>query len=333
MPILLNETVPNHPDMNKITIGSSCYGRMLQTIKFNNFNLLYVILIAVFLMLCSCATKDKYDAMQKALSDFVKDKDANIGIAVIIDGNDTVAVNGNKDFPMLSVYKFPIAMAFAEKCRQNNLSSDFPMAILPEDLHADTYSPMTEKIVASGKVFTDTLRMPAIELLGYMLQQSDNNASDIVLHYVNGPENVERYLRGIGINDVNVRSSEAEMHADNSLCYTNSATPIGMASLMDKFCSESDDSISIDIKRLMQTCGTGKNRLPKPIKNAVIGHKTGTGFVLPGGRLMAVNDAGYVCLPDGHRYSIAVFIENSGLDMPQTEDLIAQISNIVLTLL
>lgn len=317
--------------MNKIRVTSTYNGRILQAVGTRRFNALHILLITVFLMLGSCAPKDKYDTMRKELSVFIEGKDANIGVAVIIDGNDTVAVNGNKEFPMLSVYKFPIALAFAEHCRQNNLSSDFPIAILPEDLHADTYSPMTEKILASGKVVTDTLRMPAIELLGYMLQQSDNNASDIVLRYVNGPEYVERYLHGIGINDVNVRSSEAEMHADNSLCYANSATPIGMASLMDKFCSEFDDSISVDIKRLMQTCETGKNRLPKPIKNAVIGHKTGTGFVLPSGRLMAVNDAGYVCMPDGHHYSIAVFIENSGLDMPQTEDLIAQISKIVLT--
>lgn len=45
---------------------------------------------------------------------------------------------------------------------------------------------------------------------------------------------------------------------------------------------------------------------------------------------MAVNDAGYVHLPDGRRYTIAVFIENSAYDMPSTEALIAQISRIVL---
>ncbi len=63
--------------------------------------------------------------------------------------------------------------------------------------------------------------------------------------------------------------------------------------------------------------------------NAVIGHKTGTAFKLPGGRIMAVNDAGYVHLPNGHRYSIAVFIENPGYDMEQTETLIAEISQII----
>ncbi len=44
---------------------------------------------------------------------------------------------------------------------------------------------------------------------------------------------------------------------------------------------------------------------------------------------VAVNDVGYVHLPNGRHYSIAVFIENSGYDMEQTEDLISKISEIV----
>lgn len=279
----------------------------------------------------SVASKGRYVAMQKTLADFIGGKDAKIGVAVIIDGIDTVAVNGNREFPMLSVYKFPIALSLADHYRRNNLPLDFPIAILPEDLHLDTYSPMTEKILKSSQLTTDTLMMPTREVLAYMLQQSDNNASDIVLKGLRGAENVQRYLSRIGISGVKVSNSEEEMHDDNSRCYANSATPIGMATLMDKFDKDFNDSISLDIKKLMENCETGRERLVKPLTKAVVGHKTGTGFTLPTGRLMAVNDAGYVHLPDGRRYSIAVFIEDSGYDMPQTEEIIAQISKIVLT--
>jgi len=292
-------------------------------------NVLLVLIVSA--LLCACSTHAKYATLQKSLATFVEDKDANIGIAVIIDGIDTVAINGSKEFPMLSVYKFPIALALAEHYRQNNLPLDYPIAILPKDLHPDTYSPMTEKILSSSVLVTDTLMMPTTELLGYMLEQSDNNASDIVLRDVNGAGYVERYLNQIGINDVHVRNSEAEMHSDNSLCKTNSSTPIAMAALMDKFDREFNDSLSCEIKQMMETCATGTNRLAKPLMatNVIIGHKTGTGFILPNGRIMAVNDAGYVHLPNGHRYSIAVFIENSGYDMNHTEALIAEISQIV----
>jgi len=269
--------------------------------------------------------------LQKDLSEFVKDKDAKIGIAVIIDGTDTVAVNGDKVFPMLSVYKFPIALALAEHYRQNDLTLADSIAIVPEDLYPDTYSPMTEKILASSLMTTDTLRKPTIELLAYMIQNSDNNASDIILKTVGGAEYVDKYLNGLGIKNVNVKNSEKDMYHDNALCYDNSATPIAMAALIDRFDREFKGPISIGIKRLMETCGTGTDRLAKPIvaTNAVIGHKTGTGFLMPDGRLMAVNDVGYVHLPNGHRYSITVFIENSGYDMTRTEELIAEISQIV----
>lgn len=291
------------------------------------------IILMLCAMLCACTSQAGYDNLQKSLSEFTADKDATIGIAVIIDGKDTVAVNGNRHFPMLSVYKFPIAVALSLHYRENNLSLDYPVAIMPEDLHPDTYSPMTEKILASSRISTDTLRMPTRELLSYMLRQSDNNASDIILKAIGDRTYVERLLLSQGVSDIKVKNSEAEMHADNSLCYANSATPLGMVRLVDKFQRDYTDPISLGIKRLMETCHTGADRLAKPFAptNVVIGHKTGTGFTLPDGRLMAVNDVGYVRLPDGRNYSIAVFIENSGYDMAHTEALIAEISEIVWT--
>ena len=48
-------------------------------------------------------------AIENALQDYVMGKDARIGVAVIINGKDTVSVNGNRDFPMMSVVKFPLA--------------------------------------------------------------------------------------------------------------------------------------------------------------------------------------------------------------------------------
>lgn len=288
-----------------------------------------ILILTVFAVLAgTCSKTDKYHSLQKELTEFVSGKDARIGIAVIIDQNDTVTVNGNEAFPMLSVYKFPIALALAEDYRLNNLSFEQPVRIYKEDLHLDTYSPMTEKILASSKMITDSLHMTTRELLTYMLQQSDNNASDIILKKTGGAQAIDHYLAGIGADGINVKNSEDEMHIDQSLCYCNSATPLAMASLMDKFDREYNDPLSVEIKQIMESCSTGTNRLAKPLleTDAAIGHKTGTGFILSDGRLMAVNDAGYVHLPDGHRYSIAVFIENSGYDMTETEALIATIS-------
>ena len=252
--------------------------------------------------------------------------DANIGIAVIIDRKDTVEVNGNRAFPMLSVYKFPIAVALGDYLRMSSELSPDILTITPTDLKPATYSPMREKYEGE-----DTIQLPLYDIMAYALQQSDNNASDILLKIMGGTENAMLSLKRLGIENINVVSTEAEMYEDNQLCYKNTSTPIAMARLLDSFDHNFNDMYTRNMKQLMENCATGVNRLARPLAgtNAVLGHKTGTGFSLPDGRLMAINDAGYVHLPNGRSYSIAVFIENSGYDMEQTEEIIAKISEII----
>ncbi len=291
------------------------------------------IIIAVVILLStlqSCGKANLADSLQKELSDYVKDKDANIGIAVIIDRTDTIEVNGNKPFPLLSVYKFPIAVALGDYLRVSNEIFPDSIILTREDLRLDTYSPMREKYEG-----LDTIHLPLYDIMAYALQQSDNNASDILLNLMGGAQNAMLSLKRLGIEDVNVVSTEAEMHENPDLCYDNSSTPIAMAKLLDSFDHEFSDTYTRKAKQLMETCVTGTNRLAMPLtgKDAIIGHKTGTGFTLPDGRLMAINDVGYVHLPNGISYSIAVFIENSGYDIPQTEAIIAEISEIVYSFL
>lgn len=274
----------------------------------------------------SCIKSSTAVTLQNELIDYIKDKDATIGVTVIIDRTDTININGNHAFPMLSVYKFPIAVALGDYLRESNGRVEDTITITQVDLKPDTYSPMREKYACQ-----DSIRLSIDELLTYALEQSDNNASDILLKIMGGTDNVMSALKRLGIDNVNVVSTEAEMYENNMLCYENSATPIAIARLTDVFNHEFSDTISGRVKQLMEKCGTGANRLAKPLigSNAILGHKTGTGFALPTGRLMAVNDIGYVNLPNGHSYSIAVFVENSGYDMARSEEIIATISGIV----
>ena len=292
--------------------------------------LITLIAVASIIMLAqSCGKITPLSSLQKELSEYVEGKDATIGIAVIIDRKDTVEVNGNRAFPMLSVYKFPIAVALGEYIHHTSDIIPDTLTIWQSDLKPDTYSPMREN--HEGE---DSFQLTIDELLAYALQQSDNNASDILLNIMGGTDNAMLELNRLGIENVNINSTEAEMYEDNQLCYENSSTPVGMARLLDSFDHDFDDPYANKIKLLMETCATGVNRLAKPLAgtNAVIGHKTGTGFTLPDRRLMAINDAGYVHLPDGRSYSIAVFIENSGYDMQHTEEIVAKISEIVYNL-
>lgn len=288
--------------------------------------LISVLYSTLLLSLClSCNSGKVHTPMLDEIESYVSAFDARIGIAVIT-GKDTLSLHGGDQFPMMSVYKFPIAMAVAEHCRNNGLSTTDSITVTAADLHTDTYSPMLDKYAG-----TTATAISIHELLAYSLQQSDNNASDILLAFIGGADIADTYMKKLGIEGMTIKWTEDEMHIDNSRSYENSSSPLAMASLLDKFDRLENDSISTCIKSLMENCATGTDRIPAPLSDSaiVVGHKTGTGFTLPSGRLMALNDAAYVHLPDGRNYTLVVFIADTSLDATTAAEVIAGISSIV----
>lgn len=270
----------------------------------------------------------RYTDMETELKTYIHDKDARIGVAVIINGADTVSVNGRLLFPMLSVYKFPQALAVADYCSRNNISLDDNIRITADELRPDTWSPMRD---THGK---REISMPLSDILAYTVKQSDNNACDVLFQLIGGPQVADSLMRNLGYDEIRVLNTEAEMHADPHLCYANQSTPLQMAALFDRFYRQGmyhESPILEAVGKMMIQCNTGENRLPFPLSStdAIIGHKTGTGDCNSQGRIIGVNDAGYVFLPDGQGYSIAVFIADSGYGMAETEKIIADISGIV----
>lgn len=271
---------------------------------------------------------DSIRRLQNELTSFVESKDARIGIAVIINGKDTVSVNGSKDFPMMSVFKFPLALAVAKWVDANEMSISDCIAFGPKALIKDTYSPMLKKYGMGLH------KMSFKELLEWALIESDNNAADLLLKRVGGTTCATTLLKDVaGELDITIGASEQEMHNDPYTSYLNRSTPLAMATLFDRFDTEiknSSKSFS-DISVMLEQCRTGVDRLAAPFiaTNAVVGHKTGTGFPTSEGRISAINDCGYIHLPNGTRYTIAVFVADSAYDMTETSKIIADISGIV----
>ena len=265
-------------------------------------------------------------SIEKNLTEFVKNKDARIGIAVISQDGDTISINGNESFPMLSVYKFPQALAIADFCIKNNISFYDTINIEKSQIHPDTYSPLREKYGI------EDLRLPISELLEYSIQQSDNNACDILFNHIDGVEVSNTYISELGFPEIHILSTEDEMHKDLNLCYENSSTPLEMCRLISYFIKElrhSNPEYKY-ISNLMETCQTGLDRLSKGLKNGeLLGHKTGTGDINSNGKIIAINDVGYVQLSNGQKYCIAVFISDSNYDMEASSHLIGEISNMV----
>lgn len=272
--------------------------------------------------------ESRYPEMETALKTYVQDKDARIGIAVIINGTDIVSVNGMRDFPMLSVYKFPQALAVADYCLRHDISLTDSIRIAADQLRPDTWSPMRDRFGRKD------ISLPLSELLAYSVGQSDNNACDILFQLIGGPHVTDSLMKKLGYDEIHILNTEADMHKDPYLCYANRATPLQIASLFERFYRQEmrhDSDIHEAIGAMMMQCNTGINRLPLPLvsTNAMIGHKTGTGDMNSQRRIIGVNDAGYVFLPDKRGYAIAVFIADSGYGMRETEKIIADISEIV----
>jgi Beta-lactamase class A len=282
-----------------------------------------VFLCLIPILLFSCQSVP----LEAQLKEAIKDKKAEIGIAVIIDGKDTITVNNDNHYPLMSVFKFHQALALADYMAKHKQSLDTLLKIEKSDLKPDTYSPLRDKY-PQGEI-----EMSIADLLRYTLQQSDNNACDILFNYQGGTDAVDKYIHSLGIQDCAIVGTEAAMHEDLDLCYQNWSTPLAAAELLEIFRREPlfAKEYKDFIWQTMVECQTGQDRLVAPLldKKVTVGHKTGTGDRNAKGQQIGCNDIGFVLLPDGRTYSIAVFVKDSEESFADNSKIIADISRIV----
>lgn len=248
--------------------------------------------------------------------------DAGVGVAVIFPDGDTLTLNGDRDFPLMSVFKFHQAMAVCDWLRQRGIPLSEKVAVTHLDLEEDTWSPLRDAHPEGGS-------FSYAELMTYTLVSSDNNACDILFRKTLGVGPVQQYVESLGIGGFTIECNEAMMHEDLMNCYRNVSTPMSAARLMEKFWQmRDDDEYTRFIWDTMVQCGTGGGRIPARISDSAetIAHKTGTGDALPDGRIIAVNDAGAVVLPDGRCLFLAVFVSDAACSMDRCEALIADIA-------
>lgn len=270
------------------------------------------------------ALNDNY--LERQIIAFIDGKKALIGAAVLSGNQIDALVNNDFRYPMLSVYKLHQAIAVCNYLQKNNLPLTAEINVSKDELHNNTYSPMMEKY--KGKDF----QISIAELLKYTIQLSDNNACDILFTHICSPSETDSFLRSIGINDFAIAATEDDMHQNLENCRLNWSYPLEAARLLYLL---RNNAIIMDpyksyLIELLLGCKTGAERLAKPLgTDCRIGHKTGTGDRDERGRIIGMNDAGFVILPDGKEYIIVVFVANSEEDERTTESIISGISGIV----
>ena len=214
-------------------------------------------------------------------------------------------INATNRFPMYSVMKFPQALYVADYLTKNHIELNAEVMVRKNELMQDTWSPMLNTFEGQ-KTFTYS------ELLSLSLQQSDNNACDILFERCGSPRKVEKYIRNLGFKDIRIQKTEKQMHANPALSNKNWCTPQAMVGLLDWFITHHNDNETLRyIWKLMEGCQTGKDCLPAAVPNtAKVVHKTGTGYPLPSGQPSGICDVGIFILDNGQQFPIAVFITN-----------------------
>lgn len=242
--------------------------------------------------------------------------------AHIIKGDLDISYEGtaNKRYEMNSVMKFPQAIYVAHYLDSCGISLDQRVTLKKQDLEQNTWSPML-KMIDEEREFSYG------ELLALSLQQSDNNACDLLFKLCGRPRDVQNYLRSLGFKNIRLKWTEKQMHNKPQRSRDNWCTPRDMAYLLEWFyCERQSSPVLMYIWDLMLNCETGNNRIKAALPpGAQLAHKTGTGFS-KGKTLRGINDVGIVIMPDGDVYPIAIFIKHT-----QREEEVAEIASLLLS--
>lgn len=275
-------------------------------------------------ILCACSDSI---SLEEAIRERIAGEDGSVGGAVIFDGRDTVVVNDEVRYPMMSVFKFHQALAVADYLQRHALTLETEIPISPSDLKPNTYSPLRDRYPDGNVTLT------VGDLLTYTLQQSDNNACDILFDYIGGTDVADSYIRSLGFDRFEIVATEDDMHRDTGLCYRNWTSPLDAAGLLDCFLTDSlfDEASRNFIRNTMISCRTGQDRLVAPLlgTGAVVGHKTGTGDRDGDGRMIGLNDIGFVLLPNEHYYTIAVFVTGAKKEDAEIARIVSDVSDLV----
>lgn len=266
------------------------------------------------------------DELRQELNQIIATKNATVGISVkVIEDKDTLSMNGNKLIPMMSVFKFHIALAVLNEVDKGKLALNQKIFIKKEDLQEDTWSPILEEFPNGNMDLT------LDQLLRYTVSHSDNNGCDILLKLIGGTETVKKFINQQGIKDFTIKVNEQEMRTWENL-YINTTTPIATTELMEKFYKGKilKKKSTNYLYQLMVECSRGitwmKAGLPAGTELA---HRTGISGTNDENLRVAMNDIGIIKLPNGKHLALAIYLKNITETRENSEKFIAYITRTV----
>ena len=264
--------------------------------------------------------------LKRDITKIIQGKNALVAVSVMNSkGKTEVNINGNKKVPMLSVFKFHIALAVLDLVDRGILDLEQNIFVKKSELLENTWSPIRDKY-PNGNV-----NIPLREIIEYTVSQSDNNGCDILLRLIGGVDTVQKFIESKGIKDFAIKYNEEEMNKNGKSIYSNYTTANASSRLLQKFYNGEiiSESSRDFLFRIMYETSTGADRLISLLPpDVIVAHKTGTSGIVSGIQA-ATNDVGIIILPDDEYYTISVFVINSKENTSTNEKIIADISKTV----
>jgi beta-lactamase class A len=280
------------------------------------------ILLTYFIFLASSKIFGQIELRQE-LENITATKNATIGISIKnIEDKDTLSINGNLNAPLMSVFKFHIALATLNLVDKGKLSLTQKIFIKKEDLHENTWSPIRDEY-PNGNMY-----LTLDQLLRYSVSHSDNNGCDILLELIGGTETVQKFINKQGIKDFTIKVNEQQMRTWENL-YINTTTPLATTKLLEKFYKGQvlKKNTTKYLYQIMVECSRGitwmKAGLPEGTELA---HRTGISDRNENNLRAAMNDVGIFKLPNGNHIILSVYLKNITEEREVTEKIIADIA-------
>ncbi len=276
-----------------------------------------------------------------------------LGVSALhLESGERIRLRSSERFPMASTFKVAVAIKVLDLVDRGALSLSREV-----DVDGDNVSPGSGELKETGAGVRKPLTVA--RLLDYMLRDSDNTATDLLLAMAGGPDAVTAQMRGLGLADFDVSRPAAELVADswgyalppagqrNQRTLAQQQKSVAVASraraaarfLQDPRDTTTPDAMVFLLQQLhrgkalspastellldhMANCRTGTRRLRGELpRGTPVAHKTGTLS------RVATNDVGIVTLPwRGGHVVVAIFLKGSGEPLKQQEQSIAMAS-------
>lgn len=271
------------------------------------------------------------------------------GIAVLdLQTGDTWQVNADKAYPMMSVFKAPVAATVLSRIEHGQNTFDQTVTVTRADLG---YGPIRDQF--KGERMTFTVR----QLLSAAVSKSDNSAVNALIHLIGGPSVVTAYLREHGIVGMRVDRDEAaigrlfdDLGPNDSLPANESAeaqdqryrrgyarfmadpgnrsTPIAATAFLQKLwhnelLSPASSKYLLDLMYAQTVTHRLRGGLPPGVRLA---DKSGTSDEV-NGLSAAYNDIGIMVWPDGHAVIVAAFMSGSNALPKQRDAMFAELAS------